>query len=62
MGNQILEEEDRMKPPQKDFYEDDPEGWDAAWQGYEEACEDLRDRRRDEQTDEELKTWVQHNY
>lgn len=51
-----------MKPPQKDFYEDDPEGYDAAWQAYEEACETERDRRRDEQGDEELKQWVQNNY
>lgn len=51
-----------MKPPQKDFYEDDPEGYDAAWQSYEEACETERDRRRDEHSDEELKQWVQNNY
>lgn len=45
-----------MIPPRRDRFEDDPEGYDRAWQIHEERMEDLRDRERDEKVEKETET------
>lgn len=42
-----------MKPPHRDRFEDDPEGYERAWSYHEERMEDLRDRERDEKAEKE---------
>lgn len=42
-----------MKPPRRDFYEDDQEGYELAWSQYEERMEDLRDWKRDEEVEKQ---------
>jgi hypothetical protein len=37
--------------PNRDNYEDDPEGYEQAWSRYEERMEDLRDWKRDEEAE-----------
>jgi len=37
-----------MRAPDKRFYDDDPEGYEAAWNRYEDNLDQLRDRLRDE--------------
>lgn len=37
-----------MKPPSRDFYEDDPDGYEAAWSRFEDMADMERDRKRDE--------------
>ena len=43
-----------MRPPHRDRFENDPEGYDRAWQIHEERMEDLRDYQRDEQAEREM--------
>lgn len=43
-----------MKPPRRDRFEDDPEGYERAYQIHEERMEDLRDYQRDEQAEREM--------
>lgn len=43
-----------MKPPRRYRFEDDPDGYERAWQVHEERMEDLRDRQRDEQAEREM--------
>lgn len=43
-----------MRPPDRSFYEDDDDGYEVAWAKYEEACEDARDRKRDEEAEREI--------
>lgn len=43
-----------MRPPRRDRFEDDPEGYERAWQIHEERMEDLRDYQRDEQAEREM--------
>lgn len=42
-----------MRPPRRDRFEDDPDGYDRAWQVHEERMEDLRDRQRDEEAEKQ---------
>lgn len=43
-----------MKPPRRDRFEDDPDGYERAWSHHEERMEDLRDYQRDEQAEREM--------
>ncbi len=43
-----------MRPPRRDRFEDDPEGYERAWSHHEERMEDLRDYQRDEQAEREM--------
>lgn len=43
-----------MRAPRRDRFEDDPDGYERAWQIHEERMEDLRDYQRDEQAEREM--------
>ena len=45
-----------MRPPHRDRYEDDPDGYEAAWQSYECAMDTDRDRQRDEAAEREIES------